>query len=153
MSRKSHIYVLPKYVGVDQPTREPEANSAYKILDRYYHDLPPGARKEFDVLLAAETREGVEIREWARRFRHAFGTGRPLPQRAFGKTVTVNTSTLMGAEDLSSIGRAYLAVLRAGSSGVTSIEARKLGEKGGGISGALTKLHQARVIACLEATR
>lgn len=151
--RKSHIYVLPEYVGPRTDTREPEANAAYQILDRHYPDLPPAARKEFDVLLAAETKEGVDIRNWARAFKYAFDHGKPLPQRAFGKTVVVNTSTLKGAEDLSSMGRAYLAVLRAGSSGVTSIEARKLGEKGGGISGALTKLHQAGVIKCLEATR
>lgn len=151
--RKSHIYVMPSYVGPTTPTREPEANAAYQILDRHYRDLPPDARKEFDALLAAETKEGVDIRAWANAFIHAYDTGAPLPQRAFGKTVAVNTSTMMGAEDLTSMGRALLAVLVAGSHGVTSIEARKLGEKGGGISGALTKLHQARVIACLEAKR
>jgi hypothetical protein len=153
MARKSHIYVLPEYVGPRTDTRAPEANAAYQILDRHYHELPTAAKKEFDVLLNAELREGLDIRNWAREFRTAFDDGRPLPQRAFGKTVAVNTSTLKGAEDLSSMGRAYLAVLLAGSHGVTSIEARKLGEKGGGISGALTKLHQAKVIACLEATR
>lgn len=153
MSRKSHIYVLPDYVGLATKIRPPEANAAYQILDRHYHDLPPDARKEFDALLEAERREGLNIRSWARAFRIAFDAGKPLPQRAFGKTIVVNTSTLKGVEDLSSMERAYLAVLLAGSSGVTSIEARKLGEKGGGISGALTKLHQANVILCLESTR
>ena len=150
---KSHIYILPEYVGPMTKTREPEANAAYQILDRHYSDLPPQAKSEYTALLAVEAKEGVNLRSWADSFRRAFHAGDPLPQRAFGKTVSVNTSTMKGAEDLSSMGRAYLAVLVAGSSGVTSIEARKLGEKGGGISGALSKLHRARVIKCLEATR
>lgn len=153
MSRKSHIYVLPEYVGPTTKTRAPEANAAYQILDRHYRDLPPDARKEFDALLAAEVMEGVSVRNWARAFRVAFDAGDPLPKRAFGKTVSVDTSTMKGVEDLTSMERAYLAILLAGSHGATSIEARKLGEKGGGISGALTKLHQAKVITCLEAKR
>lgn len=145
--------MLPKYVGPTTPVREPEANVCYKILDKYYTDLPPWVRQEFDQVLASEVAEGVALRAWSARFQYCYKHGKPLPDRAFGKTVIVNTSTLMGAEDLTSMGRALLAVILAGSHGTTSIEARRLGEKGGGISGSLTKLHQAGVISCLEAAR
>lgn len=151
--RRSHIYVLKVWVPAGTPVRSPESNASYKILDTHYTDLPSGARKDFDRLLAAEAREHVEIRYWAKQFISAYDAGDPLPQRNLGSTVSVDTSTLKGAEDLSSMGRALLAVLDAGARGVTSIEARKMGERGGGISGALTKLHQAGVISCLEARR
>jgi hypothetical protein len=150
--RKSHIYVLPEYAH-GKTTRPPEPNVAYKILDDYYPDLPRGAQIAFDAVRGAMVREQISLRKWAAEFIDAYRSEDPLPSVSFGSTVSVDTSTLKGLEDLSSMGRALFAVAHSGVRGVTSIEARRMGEVGGGISGALTKLNQAGVIVRLEATR
>lgn len=151
--RKSHVYVNPDYVGVATRVRRPEANACWHILDKHYDELPEAARVAFDAVRAEEVKDGVSLRAWARKFKYAFDHGHPLPDRRFGVTVRVDTSAQKGREDLTSMGRAYLAVLLAGPRGVTSLEARLNGEKGGGPSGALSKLHKAGVVACLEAKR
>lgn len=150
---KSHVYINPEYVGPATRVRRPEANACYHILDKHYTELPEAAQNAFDAVRAEEVKEGVSLRTWARKFKYAYDHGYPLPARQFGRTIRVEASTRKGLEDLTSMGRALLAVLMAGPRGVTSLEARMSGERGGGPSGALSKLHKAGVIACLEAKR
>lgn len=151
--RKSHIYVLPSYASPDALVEESEPNACYQILERDYKFLPDRTKRSFDIVRDLENRELSSIRAWANEFREAYDEGKPLPSRKFGATVNVDTSTMKGWDDLSSLAKALLAVITAKERGVTSIEARRNGEVGGGISGGLTKLHQAGVIVRLRETR
>lgn len=154
----SHVYVMPEHVPViegiqTRATRDPYYNAHRALVEQYYVDLPAVVQQKHDFLVRAERAELRRIREWADRFIAAYSNGDPLPTMKLGRTVAVDTSTGKGSEDLKSMPRALYAVISSGYRGTTSMEARRHGEKGGGISGSLTKLHKAGVIRCLELKR
>lgn len=155
MPAKHHVYVHAEDYQEERhgPTRPPTRNRAYEILAKHYNELPHQAQYEFDALRSKAAKQELEIALWARRFRTAYLNGDPLPPRKFGRTVDVDTSREKETKDLRSMARALWVVLETGERGVTSMEARTRGERGGGVSGSLNLLHRAGVVVCLTRTR
>jgi hypothetical protein len=154
VGKQHHVYKSDLYLDPAEETMPPVFGQPYNILAEDYDDLPEKTQEKFDrTVLEPQRKERATYQAWATKFRDAWVAGEPLPSVKFGSTIRTDTSKEKGEADMTSIAKAYLAVLEAGKQGITSMEARKNGEVGGGISGALTKLHQHGIIVRLKKTR
>lgn len=154
--RKGYIYVD----GAKNNQRPFRHIKKWQILYDNHANLPLDAKIRFDEDNAAEAYEDMKVVSWSRNFREAYdeiAEGKrhglvPL-NYTLKQWVEIDLDSKVGYRLMTHMGRAYTAVIEAGSKGTTGIEAVRFKERPAGITTCLTKLHRNRVISRLNLKR
>lgn len=147
---RGHVYVLRRHRN-GRSVKTYNRPATWKLLDRYYDDLPLHVQRAFVVL---EHEEGSHIearREWAEAFIEALDQGEHfLPRQRTNAIIRRDADY----SDLTTREAALVALWEAEEAGMTVGEVKRYtGVASDGISGALSELVQARVAVRLDEKR
>jgi len=139
------IYVMRHSVGT-RTTIPHGKNAALNVMADNYLILPTKLQDWYDMYTREDRARCREISDWASAFTAAVARGdASLPDKR---------GVLRSRHDLTVMQKVLLRLIRAGARGMTNDEIRVVtGLRTNGVSGALSHLHEAGVIARLEARR
>lgn len=140
-------YVLTRWVG-SRATIAPTRNVPWRLLQEAYDRLPDDVRLKFDAYNAAAESAIVGVRAWAFEFIRAYEAGRDVPDMR-GHLYPLGDRRGWNDRMVT-----LASVIDSGPTGVTVAEVKhRNGKTSNSISGYLTTLHEAGVLARLTERR